>query len=59
MQWLTGNENNIDHYEIEKSVIGIKWNTAGALQALTIPQTQNSYLYNDKDPYAGKSYYRL
>lgn len=59
LQWLTGNENNIDHYEIEKSVNGINWNTAGALQALTIPQTQNSYLYNDKDPYSGKSYYRL
>lgn len=59
LQWITGNELNIDHYEIEKSVSGINWNTAGSMQPVSIPQLQNAYVYNDKDPYTGKSYYRL
>ncbi|MDB5223217.1 MAG: hypothetical protein JWN83_1884 [Chitinophagaceae bacterium] len=59
LQWVTGNEMNIDHYEIEKSASGLNWNTAGTTQAINIAQLQNSYMYNDKDPYTGKSYYRL
>lgn len=58
LQWVTNNEINIDHYEIEKSESGSSWNTAGAMQAVSI-QLQNSYTFNDKDPYSGKSYYRL
>lgn len=59
LQWVTNNEINIDHYQIEKSVTGNAWNTAGSLLAFSNSQQQNSYVYNDKDPYSGKSYYRL
>lgn len=59
LQWITSNENNILNYEIEKNVTGNNWTTAGTTEPVSISQLQNTYSFTDKDPYSGKSYYRL
>ena len=59
LQWITGNEINVDHYNIEKSVNGIDWGTAGTMQSASAPQLQNTYTANDNNPYNGTNYYRL
>ena len=59
LQWITGNEINVDHYNIEKSINGIDWIAAGTIRSVSALQSQNTYSVNDNNPYSGTNYYRL
>ncbi|MDQ6757223.1 MAG: T9SS type A sorting domain-containing protein [Bacteroidota bacterium] len=51
LAWVINNL-SIDHFEIEKSLTAAGWINLGNVQA-------NIYTFLDKNPYTGKSYYRL
>lgn len=54
--WKTGNEDNYQHYVVERSADGIHFSMMGTLQAKKA--AQNNYAFVDVQP-ADKNYYRL
>lgn len=59
LQWVTGTEINVDHYEIQKNVNSNNWSAIGTMQSKSGTQLQNIYSLNDNNPYNGMNYYRL
>ena len=55
LRWKTGDETNIDHFEIERSADGINWNSL----ANVFPQLSREYSYTDLSPDEGINYYRV
>ncbi len=55
LQWTVGEENNVNHYEVERSVDGISFERVGNVDAMH----KSSYTFTDTNPYAGRNYYRL
>jgi hypothetical protein len=58
MKWITEEESNISHYEIQRSSNGVNYVTIGKVESLN-QNTSYTYSYNDKNPVNGMAYYRL
>jgi hypothetical protein len=57
--WQTTVEENSDHFDIEHSSDGSKWNSIGKVAAQGNSETVTSYSYLDASPKGGVNYYRL
>ena len=58
IEWITEEESNISHYEIQRSTNGIDFITIGNVAS----RNQNArgfYSFDDNDPVKGMAYYRL
>jgi hypothetical protein len=63
LNWVTNFEQNVTHFEVERSFDGIAWQKVGALQAQGVSAVKKSYSFTDE---AGRNtaikrdlYYRL
>lgn len=59
LQWSTANEIDSLHYEIERSIDGVNFNSVGVINAGNSPDSLQQYLFNDSKPFQGANYYRL
>jgi hypothetical protein len=59
LEWATGSEINSNFFVAERSKDGIHFEEVGAVKAQGNSQTIHTYSLIDKQPYAGRSYYRL
>lgn len=59
LNWVTSNEINNDHFEIERSKNGIDFTSIASVAAKGNVQTQNRYAYTDMLPVNGANYYRI
>ncbi len=61
LKWTTTNEQNIAGFSIEKSSNGINWSSAGFVNAQgNNGQGEiNTYRFDDRAPFPGRSFYRL
>ena len=59
LSWVTGNEINNDHFEIERSRNGIDFTSIAAMPANKNAQAQNKYSYTDNFAVSGTNYYRI
>jgi hypothetical protein len=59
VEWAVENEINIVKYEIEKSVDGSVFSTAGVVEALSGSNAHNTYNWLDVTPAPGANFYRL
>jgi hypothetical protein len=57
VQWETGEESNLDYFEVQRSPDGSEWMPLTRVAATNIP-TGSSYAYKDNQP-AGSSFYRI
>lgn len=55
--WATANENDNDHFSIERSVNGYQWTEIGKVMAGN--RTENEYVFYDEAPLNGSNLYRL
>jgi hypothetical protein len=55
LQWTVGEEKNVSHYEVERSLDGKAFQFVGKVNATN----ESSYSFTDNMPYAGRNYYRL
>lgn len=58
LKWITAEEKNSSHYEIERSDDGVNFSKIGTVTSLN-SLTGSTYNYTDANPFAGKNYYRL
>lgn len=59
LQWKTNDEKNMNSYEVQRSADGTHFDMIGLVFAWDNNSTSNKYLFPDKNPLTGKSYYRL
>lgn len=59
LQWTTGMEQNVDHFEVERCLDGIHFRTVLTVKAVGNSQTEQQYTGDDRAPGAGMNYYRL
>ena len=59
LDWVTASERNCDYYEIQRSTNGQVWETIGYEEGNGTTQQVSNYLFLDKSPREGVSYYRL
>ena len=59
LKWVTVNEINSSHYNIEKSKDGIHFDLIGTKISSNNIQSQNTYEMVDLNPFKGWNYYRL
>lgn len=55
LSWQTGQEINVGHYVLERSVQGVDFNTLAVVSASGL----DKYIFNDMSPLRGLNYYRL
>ncbi len=55
ISWRVGEEDNVSHYEVQRSIDGVNWEIAGKVAAVKQP----AYSYTDKNLSANLYYYRL
>ena len=58
VKWTTAEEVNMDHYDVERSPDGSNFTTIGTVMSQE-QLLQTEYVYTDKAPVSGVSYYRL
>src|SRR5258705_5377302 len=58
LTWKTAQEQNTSHFNIEKSIDGIRWTVIGNLPAAGSSSNERSYSFTDNDP-VQNSYYRI
>jgi hypothetical protein len=58
LNWETISEQNVSHFNIEKSADGLSFKNTGSVVALLGSGT-NKYEYLDKNPFVGLNYYRI
>jgi Secretion system C-terminal sorting domain len=58
VKWSAINAVNIHHFEVEKSVDGVRFDTIGKVKAFNVPDTR-TYQLTDAKPFSGINYYRL
>jgi hypothetical protein len=58
LKWITADEMNTDHFEVERSEDGIKFISIGSISSLNNSNT-NEYTYNDFIPINGIAFYRI
>ncbi|MBS1680127.1 MAG: T9SS type A sorting domain-containing protein, partial [Bacteroidetes bacterium] len=59
LTWVTGEEINNDHFEIERSAQGTSWQRILSLKGAGTKNTPTEYQTIDQDPLEGTNYYRL
>jgi hypothetical protein len=59
INWQTASETNNNYFTIERSKDAQTWVTVTTIPGAGNSNTTLSYSYNDNNPYAGSSYYRL
>jgi hypothetical protein len=59
LKWNTAEETNSDHFEIQRSGDGKKWETIGTQKSQTESYIVVNYSFTDKKPANGDNYYRL
>lgn len=59
LTWLTNNENNISHYEVERSTNGSDYEVISRVNAVGNTDYKTQYITVDKNPHPGVNYYRL
>ena len=59
VQWSTAEEVNALKYNVERSVDGINWVTAGTISAAGNSTSTHNYTYNDPYTISKKVYYRI
>ena len=59
LQWTTGMEQNVDHFEVERCLDGIHFRTVLTVKAVGNSRTEQQYTGNDMSPGSGMNYYRL
>ena len=57
VNWVAITETDFSHYELERSIDGMHFETIAIVFAKN--QQRNDYAYTDKHPYTGVNYYRL
>ncbi len=57
--WMTSSENNSDYFEIQKSADSVQWTVMDTLEASHFTVAATNYSLLDRQPLAGKNYYRL
>jgi hypothetical protein len=58
LSWTTANENNNDHFEIERSSDGISFTKIGSIHAV-VYATSKTYSFTDNLLLSGTNYYRI
>ena len=59
LKWETGTETNNDHFELEVSTDGSRFETIAEIEGAGTVSTPQSYFYKDENPTDGVNYYRL
>ena len=59
LEWATFDEDNFDHFCIERSSYGLVYYCIAEIQSAAAPTNIEDYTYSDKFPLIGRSYYRL
>lgn len=59
LNWSTANEQNNDHFDVERSSDGRNFSYLGSVKAGTNPNVQQNYSYTDEKTVNGNNYYRL
>jgi hypothetical protein len=55
LKWIVGAEDNLASYIVQRSSDGVSFENIGVVAATALPE----YKFIDKNPYYGRSYYRL
>ena len=59
LKWRSQQENNSDHYSVERSVDGRSWTSIGSVPAVVNSTVPQNYAFTDARPLNGINYYRL
>lgn len=59
LEWITANEDNLDHFELERSSNGSVFEKIGQVSAAGLSSAQNRYSFTDLHPERTINYYRL
>jgi hypothetical protein len=59
LQWQTAEEENFDHFELERSANSIDWSTIGTVNGRAEQHAGTAYSFTDRRPVPGANYYRL
>jgi hypothetical protein len=59
LDWATASEQNASHFEVERSLGLVDFETVGRVNAVGNSQTRQTYALTDESPMPGTSYYRL
>jgi Secretion system C-terminal sorting domain len=59
LRWATNSEHNAHHFELHRSSNAIDYEQIATVDALGESQTSHTYLFTDKNPITGQSYYQL
>jgi len=59
LQWTTGMEQNVDHFEVERCLDGIHFRTVLTVKAVGNSSAAQQYAGDDMSPGPGMNYYRL
>lgn len=59
LEWITANEFNADHFELQRSVDGVIFELISTIPASGISEAQIRYQYSDDAPGSGDNFYRL
>ncbi|MCO5260451.1 MAG: T9SS type A sorting domain-containing protein [Crocinitomicaceae bacterium] len=59
LNWVTKNEDNMSHFDVEHSVDGVNFELLSRVKAVGNTNYETEYLISDLDPFPGVNYYRL
>lgn len=59
LTWLTSNEDNMSHYDVERSVDGVNYEVISRVKAIGNTNYETQYIVVDEDPFPGVNYYRI
>ncbi len=59
LTWVTQTEENMSHYEVERSTDGENYQVINRLSAVGNSDQETQYVTVDTDPFSGVNYYRL
>lgn len=59
LKWATASEERTSHFEVQRSLNGIDFETIGTVAASGTSSETHAYQYNDLTPFKGMNYYRL
>lgn len=48
LRWTTDSENNLDYFELERSLDGKEWQSSGTIKAVGLPDKGHEYSYVDR-----------
>lgn len=59
LKWVTTNEVNVSHFEVEYSATGSNFRSIGVLDAVNQKETVNTYAFTHGNPLNGFNFYRV